>query len=81
MTTIGKLVTFNVEEWDAGNNEAAHFNQKAGWAPMGHTHYHEDAGWKELAFWREAHPHASLRLTQTITEHKVLATRGPEVTA
>ena len=81
MTTLGKLVTFNVEEWDPRNREEGHFLGAAGWTPMGHTHYAEDSGWKELAFWREAHPDASLRLTQTITEHKVLATHGPEVPA
>lgn len=79
MTMIGKLATWNVEEWVPGNNESAHFNQPAGWTPMGHTHYEESAGHDALEFWRKARPTSSLRLTQTITEHKVLATTGPEV--
>lgn len=79
MTVLGKLATWNVEEWCPGNDESAHFNQKPGWVPMGHTHYEESAGHDALEFWRKARPGSSLRLTQTITEHKVLATHGPEV--
>lgn len=79
MTTISKLVTFNVEEWDPGNQEPAHFHQEPGWVPMGLTHYDEATANDSLEFWRNARPGSSLRLTQTITEHKVLATHGPEV--
>lgn len=81
MTTLGKLVTFNVEEYVPGNNEPAHFHQPAGWTPMGHTHYDEATAHDALKFWCEARPDAPLRLTQSITEHTVLATHGPEVQA
>ena len=79
MTTLDKLGTFNVEEWDPRNREEGHYLGAGGWTPMGHTHYREDAGRKELAFWHDAHPDAPLRLTQTITEYRVLATHGSEV--
>lgn len=61
---------WNVEEWEPGNNEAAYFNQRARWVPMGNTHHHREHALDGFRFWRQHRPERTHRVVETtVTTH------------